>query len=148
MPYHTLVFLTSLYTFLFSFFLFILSVFLCFLFLFSIYVSCCSSSFSLCCCLLCTAKTFYTACRDKIYHFTPQLFLAYCGCPSLATHQSPGCPATTTTLSAPCSIPRQSEFCFILQWVFSLTNSYGMHLTILAHLSLFGWYVIPAGHLP
>ena len=53
-------------------------------------------------------------------------------------------------LAVPRSIPRQKSFVLFSwspwhshldkSWVFSLTNSYGMHLVILAHLSLF-WVV-------
>ena len=46
-------------------------------------------------------RPFYTTCRDKIYHFTPQLLLPCCGYPSRTAHWSTGYPATTTTLCWP-----------------------------------------------
>ena len=78
MHYHTFVLLTSLPTLLFSFFLFIypLYFFLYFLFLSCFYVSYYFSLFSrfVYCVQL---RPFYTTCRDKIYHFTPQLVRTY-----------------------------------------------------------------------
>ena len=97
-------------------------------------------------------RPFYTACHDKIYHFTYQLFLACYGCPSLATHWSTDCLATTTTLCQLRHIPFPNKGNFVLfsclqqhphpdkGWVFSLTNSYGMHLVILAHIFFF-WVI-------
>ena len=94
-------------------------------------------------------KPFYTTCHDKIYRFTPQLLLACCGCPSRTTHQSTSCLATTTTLYWLRHVPFPDKRSFVLfscflwhshpdkGWVFSLTNSYSMHLVILAHLCLF-----------
>ena len=139
-------FLTSLSTLLFSFFLFIFpfsfvfylsTFFLCFL-LFLILVVYCARQ-----------RLFYTACHDKIYRFTPQLLLAYCGCPSWTTHWFTCCPAATTTLYQLCHIPFPDKGCFVLfscfsshshpakGWVFSLTNSYSMHLVIPTHFCLF-----------
>ena len=44
--------------------------------------------------------------------FTPQLLLAFYGCPSKTAHQSANCPTTTTTLCWPChaSSPDKSGF--------------------------------------
>ena len=154
MPYHTFVFLTSLLALLFSFFLFILffffsllSISFSFFPMFPIVLPC--FPFVVYCAQL---RSFYTICCDKIYHFTLQLPLACCKCSSLATHQFAGCPATTTTLCWLCHVPFPDEESFVLfscfsqhfhpdkGQVFSLTNSYGMHLVILAHLSFF-WVV-------
>ena len=57
-------------------------------------------------------RPFYTICCDRIYHFTPQLLLTYCGCPSWTSHWSAGYPATTITLCWPChtSFPNKSSF--------------------------------------
>ena len=43
-------------------------------------------------------RPFYTAFHDEFYCFTPQLLLAWCGCPSQTTHWSISCPAIITTL--------------------------------------------------
>ena len=76
--------------FIFSvFFVFYFFIFLCF-FLFLLVIVYCAQ-----------VRPFYIACRDKIYHFTPQLLLACCGCPFWNAHCSVGCPATTTTLCWP-----------------------------------------------
>ena len=47
--------------------------------------------------------------------FTPQLLLAYCGCPSWTAHWYAGCLATTTTLCWSChaSFPDKSSFYFV-----------------------------------
>ena len=144
MPYHTLLptllffFLSYLSSLFFSAFYF----FLCFQS--SLFFRC--FSFFVYCAQL---RPFYIAYRDEIYRFTPQLLLAQCGCTSRATHQPASCSAITTTLCWLRSVlvPDKRSFllfCFSLWhshpnkgWVFSFTNSYGMHLVILAHLSLF-----------
>ena len=56
-------------------------------------------------------------------------------------------PSPLPRLAMPCSIPRQKSVVLLSYslwhfhldkgWAFSLTNSYGMHLVIQAHLSLF-----------
>ena len=60
-------------------------------------------------------RPFYSACCDKIYYFTPQLFLACCGCPSQTIHWSAGCLATTTTLCWPhhTSFLEKISSCFV-----------------------------------
>ena len=63
-------------------------------------------------------KSFYTACRDKIYHFTPQLLLACYGCPSLATYWSASYLATTTTLCWLCHAPFLDKGNFVLSSCF------------------------------
>ena len=100
------VFLFSL--FIFSiFFVSYFSVFLCFLLFLLVVVYCA------------WLRPFYIACRDKIYHFTHQLLLAYYGCPSWTTYWFAGCPTTTTTLRWPhhASFPEKS--CFVLFSCFS-----------------------------
>ena len=94
-------------------------------------------------------RPFYTTCHDKIYRFTPQLLLACCGCPSQTTYWSAGCPTTTTILCWLHHVPFPDKGSFVLfscfpwhshpdkGWVFSLTNSYSMHLVIPAPLCLF-----------
>ena len=97
-------------------------------------------------------RHFYIACHDKIYHFTLQLLLAYCGCPFRTVHWLAGCLATTTTLCWLCHIPLLDKGNFVLfssipwhshpdkDWVFSITNSYNTHLVIPAHVCLF-WVI-------
>ena len=61
-------------------------------------------------------RPFYTTYNDKFYCFTPQLLLAWCGCPSQTTHWSVGCPAITNTLCWLCHIPflnKRVLFCFL-----------------------------------
>ena len=116
MSYHTFIFSLSflLSHFLFFFclpFLFFLLTFY-FLLCFYSFLFFPSSSVVVHCAQL---RLFYIVCCDKIYHFTPQLLLACCGCPSLATHWSAGCLATTTTLRYLYHVPfpDKKEFCFI-----------------------------------
>ena len=78
--------------------------------------------------------------------------MACCRCPFWTTHCSTGFPATTTTLCWLRHVPFPYKGRFVLfsyfswhshpdkGWVFSLTNSYRMHLVISAHLYLF-WVV-------
>ena len=119
------VLLYSLFSFLFLCCLFSSLFFISFLscyisHLFFLTLSNCLPSF--CCCLhYVQLRPFYTACRDKFYCFTPQLLLAWCGCPSQTTHWFVGCPAITTILCWPCHIP------FLLRTVFS------------AHVALLHW---------
>ena len=94
-------------------------------------------------------RHFYIACHDKIYHFTFQLLLAYCECPSRIAHWFAGCPVTTTILCWLRHVPFPDKGSFVLfssfpwhshsnkGWVFSITNFYSMHLVILAHICLF-----------
>ena len=106
----SLLFSSSFSVILFS--LFILSVFLCFLYFFVFCVFPYSLLFVVYCAQL---RHFYTACRNKIYHFyssTIFVFLAYCGCLSRTAHWSDGYLATTTTLCWPryTSFPDKSSF--------------------------------------
>ena len=94
-------------------------------------------------------RLFYIACRDKIYHFTLQLLLAGYGAlpwppTGLLAAQPPPLPcAACTTFHS--HTKRNFVLFFLLSiafhldkgWVPSLTNFYGMHLVIPAHLSLF-----------
>ena len=78
----------------------------------------------------------------------------------LATHWSASCPATTTTLCWLRHVPFPDKGSFVLfycfPWhshldkglVFSLTNFYGIHLVIPAHLSLFWVVCHPTWTLP
>ena len=135
--------------FLLMFFCLFLAILLTCFSLFSTYLS--LLFFPSCyCCSLCIAKAFYIACRNEFYYFIHQLFLAQCRCPSKTTHRFVGCSAIITTLYWPCHVPfldkrvlfSCSQWHSYLDkgWVFSFTNSYGMHLVILAHISLF-WVV-------
>ena len=104
---------------------------------------------------------FYIACYDGFYYFTSQLLLSGCEYPSQTTHQFVSCLAITTSLCYfaittslcwLCHIPFPDKKSVVLfscslwhshpdkGWAFSLTNSYGMHLVIPAHFSLF-WVV-------
>ena len=61
-------------------------------------------------------RPFYTACCDEFYCFTPQLLLAWCGCPSQTTHWFVDCPAITTILCWTCHVPFPDKivlFCFL-----------------------------------
>ena len=144
MPYYTFVF--SLH--------FLLSFCLSFLFFSTFYFSLLSMFLAILPCspnvvYYAQLRPSYTAYRHKIYRFTPQLLLAYCGCPSQATHQSVGYPATTTTLCQLHHVSFPDKGSFVLfsyfPWhsysdkiqVFFFINSYGMHLVIPAHLFLF-----------
>ena len=95
-------------------------------------------------------RPFHTACHYEFYCFTPQLLLPCCRYPSQTTHWFVGCSAITTILCWLCHVPFPDKrvFFFLFSyslwhshpdkgWVFFLTNSYGMHLVIPTHLSLF-----------
>ena len=155
MPYYTFVF--SLH--------FLLSFCLSFLFFSTFYFSLLSMFLAILPCspnvvYYAQLRPSYTAYRDKIYRFTPQLLLAYCGCPSQATHQSVGYPATTTTLCQlhHVSFPNKGSFVLFsyFPWhsysdksqVFFFINSYGMHLVIPAHLFLFSVIYHPSRTFP
>ena len=59
-------------------------------------------------------RPFYTVCCDKIYHFTLQLLLAYCKCPSRIAHWLAGCPVTTTILCWLRHVPFPDKGSFVL----------------------------------
>ena len=103
-------------------------------------------------------RPFYTTCCDEFYCFTPQLLLAWCGCPSQTTHWSVSYPAITTTLCQSCHVPfpdKRVLFCFLdLQGIpIRIKVVYSLLLTPMACTQRFqlifpsfGWYVIPARH--
>ena len=92
-------------------FRFYLLCFLCFLSFTSLFFV-----FSLvrCCYLLCTAIAFYTACRDKIYHFYSSTNFGLLWRVETA-HWFAGYPAITTTLCwlHHTSFPNKSNFFFV-----------------------------------
>ena len=133
------------YVFFVYFLLFFSLVFLC-----SLLTSCCSFFPLVTAIHYAQLRPFYIACCNEFYCFIHQLFLAQCGCPSKTTHRFVGCSAIAITLYWLCQVPfldkrvlfSCSQWHSYLDkgWVFSFTNSYGMHLVIPAHISLF-WVV-------
>ena len=107
--------LSLIFSSLLSVFLFSLFSYLYFLFFFLFRCYSLSLSIVLCCSLLCTSMVFYTACRDKIYHFYPLiafglLCVSFLDCPLafwLPSHHY------YTMLAMPCPTLRQKLFCFV-----------------------------------